>query len=108
VPVPETALAARARDPALAAVEQLEQEQIFVLIVDHGSDGNADLKILSHRPLAQPVLPVLSVLRRPLRTVSEIKEGPYAFVGDEHDVAAVSTVAAVGTSHRDVLFLAER
>src|SRR5438067_1464581 len=98
MPVPPSATAGFGDDDALAGFVEISEQDVVIGVVDQcaGRDGDEHLlAVLAGHLLA---LAGFTALRFPVMPAHEIEQRVFILVGDEDDVPAVATVAAVGSA----------
>ena len=96
------------RQPAVAVVCEVGEEFAGVHVGDHGAFRHEHLEVFATPAVEVFTLAVHAVLRPAVRVVAECQQRGHVAVGDEPDVAALATVAAVGTTEGHRAFAAER
>ena len=105
--VPEAAASAFEQHDALAVFEELRDEQAAFRLEDLRSRGNGQEHVRAVAPVAVASRAGLAVFGVPVRLKGVAAQVALVFVADEHDVAAVPAVAAVGAALGQEFFAAE-
>ena len=105
--VAEPALAAVRNQQALAVCGEVADDLVGFDVVHDGADRHRDGDVLSALAVHLPAHAVLAALRAELLLVAEVDQRVEVLVGLQPDVAAVATVAAVGTAERNELLAPE-
>ena len=92
---------------ALAVFEELRDEQAAFRLEDLRSRGNGQEHVRAVAPVAVASRAGLAVFGVPVRLKGVAAQVALVFVADEHDVAAVPAVAAVGSALGQEFFAAE-
>src|SRR5262249_9444086 len=104
--IPTAPTGARLDEDPLARAGEIAERLVAFAVGHERTDRHAEGQVVATSAMAVRALAVLTPLRLVMALVVIVEEGGQRGIGFEPDTAAVTTVAAVGTTVRDVFFTA--
>src|SRR5438477_9142113 len=108
MPVYAPAATALGDDDTPARLIEVRKQHVVIYVVNERAGRDGDDQVLAALPVHFLSHARFTALRLPMVPAHEIKEGVFVGIGDEDDVAAGASVAAVGSALGDVLLAAKR